>query len=60
MERGLILVFACLLIVLTIAAGAAPAKQADACNWGASSVVVEQVDGQLVQSEPVTTGCIPN
>jgi hypothetical protein len=53
-------VFACLLIVLTIAAGAAPAKQADVCNWGASSVVAEQVDGQLVQSEPVTTGCIPN
>jgi hypothetical protein len=54
------LVFACLAIVLTMAASAAPAKQADACNWGASSIVVEQVDGQLVQSEPVTTGCIPN
>ena len=59
MKRGLILAFACLLIVLTMAAGAAPAKQADACNWGASSVVVEQVDGQLVESEPATTGCIP-
>ena len=59
MKRGLILVFACLLIVLTMAAGAAPAKQADACTWGASSVVVEQVDGQLVESEPATTGCIP-
>ena len=59
MKRGLILVFACLLIVLTMAAGAAPAKQADACSWGASSVVVEQVDGQLVESEPATTGCIP-
>jgi hypothetical protein len=59
MKRGLVLVFACLLIVLTMAAGAARAKQADACNWGASSVVVEQVDGQLVQSEPATTGCIP-
>jgi hypothetical protein len=59
MKRGLILVFACLLTFLTMAAGAAPAKQADACNWGASSVVVEQVDGQLVESEPATTGCIP-
>ena len=59
MKRALILVFACLLIVLTMAAGAAPAKQADACTWGASSVVVEQVDGQLVESEPATTGCIP-
>jgi hypothetical protein len=54
------LVLACLLVVLTMAAGAAPAKQADACTWGASSVVVEVVDGQLVQSEPATTGCNPN
>ena len=59
MKRGLILVFACLLIVLTIAAGAAPATQGEACTWGASSVVVGQVNGKLVESEPVTTGCIP-
>jgi hypothetical protein len=59
MKRGLMLLSACLLVVLTLAAGAAPAKQADACTWGASSVVVEDVNGQLVQSEPVTTGCIP-
>jgi hypothetical protein len=59
MKRGLILFSACLLLVLTLAAGAAPAKQADACTWGASSVVVEEVNGQLVQSEPATTGCIP-
>jgi hypothetical protein len=50
---------ACLLVVLTVAAGAAPAKQRDACTWGASSVVVEEVNGQLVESEPATTGCIP-
>jgi hypothetical protein len=59
MKRDLILIFACLLVVLTVAASAAPAKRADACTWGASSVVVEQVNGQLVESEPVTTGCIP-
>jgi hypothetical protein len=59
MKRPLILVFACLLVVLTVAAGAAPAKQGEACDWGASSMVVEEVNGQLVQSEPVTTGCIP-
>jgi hypothetical protein len=59
MKRGLILVAACLLVVLTLAASAAPAKRADACTWGASSVVVEEVNGQLVQSEPSTTGCIP-
>ena len=59
MKRGLLLICACLLLVMTMAASAAPAKQADACTWGASSVVVEEVNGQLVQSEPVTTGRIP-
>ena len=59
MKRGFLLICACLLLVMTMAASAAPAKQADACTWGASSVVVEEVNGQLVQSERVTTGCIP-
>jgi hypothetical protein len=59
MKRGFLLICACLLLVMTMAASAAPAKQADACTWGASSVVVEEVNGQLVQSEPATTGCIP-
>ena len=67
MKRGLLLVFACLAVVLTVAAAAAPAKQAvppaqqaDTCTWGTSSVVVEEVNGKLVQSEPETTGCIPH
>jgi hypothetical protein len=59
MKRGFLLICACLLLVMTMAASAAPAKQSDACTWGASSVVVEEVNGQLVQSEPLTTGCIP-
>jgi hypothetical protein len=59
MKRGLIFLSACLFVVLTLAAGSAPAQQADSCTWGASSVVVEEVNGQLVESEPVTTGCIP-
>jgi hypothetical protein len=59
MKRGLVLICACLLLVMTMAASAAPAKQTDACTWGASSVVVEVVDGQPVQSEPAVTGCIP-
>ena len=59
MRRPLILILGCLLVVLTVAASAAPAKRSDACTWGASSVVVEEVNGQLIQSEPVTTGCIP-
>src|SRR5213076_436889 len=58
MKRPFILLLACLLVVLTMSASAAPAKRADACTWGASSVVVEQVNGQYVQSEPATTGCI--
>ena len=55
------LVVACLLLVLTVAAGASPApgKRADACTWGASSIVVEQVKGRYVQSEAETMGCIP-
>jgi hypothetical protein len=60
MKRPLMLVFACLPVVLTMSASAAPAKRAEACTWGASSVVVEQVNGQYVQSEPATTGCIPS
>jgi hypothetical protein len=59
MRRGLVIIAACLLVVLTVAAGAAPAKRSVACTWGASSVVAQQVDGKLVQSEPVTTGCTP-
>jgi hypothetical protein len=59
MKRGLVLILACLLLVLTVAASAAPAKQADACTWGASSMVVEEIDGQLLESQPATTGCIP-
>jgi len=53
----LVLAFACLAVLLT--AGAAPAKRADDCTWGASSVLVQEVDGKLVQSEPATSGCIP-
>ena len=59
MKRWLLLVVACLALVLTVAAGAAPNKSAEDCTWGASSVVVESVNGQLVQSAPATSGCIP-
>lgn len=59
MKRSLVLLFVCLGLILTVAASAAPKKRTDECTWGASSVVVEQVDGKLVQSEPATTGCIP-
>jgi hypothetical protein len=60
MRRSLtILVLLCLVLVATVSAAAAPPQQADECTWGASSMVVEEVNGQLVQSDPATTGCIP-
>jgi hypothetical protein len=49
----------CLASLLLLAVGPAPAQQGDSCTWGASSVVVEDVNGELVQSEPAVTGCIP-
>ena len=60
MRRVLALLFVCALAVLLLTASAAPAKRAaDDCTWGASSVMVEEVNGQLVQSEPATSGCVP-
>jgi hypothetical protein len=59
MKRALLLFLACIALILTVAASAAPRKSSDDCTWGASSVVVESVNGQLVQSEPSTSGCIP-
>jgi len=60
MKRPLaILLLLCLVLVATVAAAAAPARQAEDCIWGASSVMVEEVNGQLVQSEPAISGCIP-
>jgi hypothetical protein len=44
---------------MLLTAGAAPATRTDECTWGASSVVVEEVNGKLVQSEPAVTGCVP-
>jgi hypothetical protein len=59
MRRVLVVLVACACFLLLLTAAAAPAKRSDDCTWGASSVIVEEVNGQLVQSEPVTTGCIP-
>ena len=60
MRRVLVVLLVCALAVLLLTAAAAPAKRAaDDCTWGASSVMVEEVNGQLVQSEPATSGCVP-
>jgi len=58
-KRGLAILFACACLVLLLTAASAPAKRSDDCTWGASSVMVEDVNGKLVQSQPVTSGCIP-
>jgi hypothetical protein len=60
MRRILLVLIACFAIVATLAAASAPAQRTQDCTWGASSVVVEDINGQLVQSEPSTSGCIPN
>jgi hypothetical protein len=59
MRRVLILLVACACIAALLTAGTAPAKRSDDCTWGASSVLVQEVNGKLVESDPVTTGCIP-
>ena len=60
MRRLLVVLLVCALAVLLLTAAAAPAKRTDDCTWGASSVMVEEVNGQLVQSGPATSGCIPH
>jgi hypothetical protein len=60
MKRPLVvLVLLCLILVATVSAAAAPAGEPEDCTWGASSVVVAQVNGEYVQSEPAVSGCIP-
>jgi hypothetical protein len=47
---------------LTFGVGSASGRSTgdqQSCTWGASSITAEYVNGQLVQSQPVTTGCIP-
>jgi hypothetical protein len=59
MRRFLLVSVACVCLAVLLAAGSAPAQRSDDCTWGASSVVVQEVNGTLVQSDPVTTGCAP-
>jgi hypothetical protein len=53
----------CLAVALALPlGGSAAAGEADvdnACTWGASSVVAEIRDGEVVVSQAETTGCIP-
>jgi len=60
MRRVLAFLVVCACLVLLLTAAAAPARRADDCTWGASSVTAQDVNGQLVQSDPATSGCIPH
>jgi hypothetical protein len=46
--------------MFVVAGSAAPSTRSDVCTWGASSVVVEDLNGKLVQNDPETSGCIPH
>ena len=60
--RGLLRLAWAVALALGLAVGVASARGAsheEACTWGASSMTAQFVDGKLVESEPVTTGCSP-
>jgi hypothetical protein len=58
--KGRVLIL-CLAAAFVVPLGGASAAEpaAPECTWGASSVVAELKDGELVVSEPATSGCIP-
>jgi hypothetical protein len=61
--RGLVRLTCSIALAAALAFGVAAARGAShdggACTWGASSMTAQVVDGNLVESEPVTTGCAP-
>jgi hypothetical protein len=46
-------------LALSVASARGASHDDGSCTWGASSITAQFVDGKLVQSEPVTTGCAP-
>lgn len=46
-------------VVSSGSASSAPAAHGSTCSWGASSITAEVVDGKVVQTAPVRTGCAP-
>jgi hypothetical protein len=61
--RGLLRRTCSVALAASLACGVASARGASrddgSCTWGASSITAQVVDGKLVESEPVTTGCAP-
>ncbi|HEX6680060.1 MAG TPA: hypothetical protein VF063_05390 [Gaiellaceae bacterium] len=57
--RLLVVAMALALALVGAVPGAGSTKQ-DTCDWGASSIAGEFVNGQfVVTSGPTTTGCVP-
>jgi hypothetical protein len=58
--RVIACLFVALVAVLTLSAATATGarREPTTCTWGASSVRAEVVDGNLVASQPATSGCI--
>jgi hypothetical protein len=56
--KGRVLIL-CLAAALVVPLGGGASAAEPECTWGASSVVAELKDGELVVSEPATSGCIP-
>jgi hypothetical protein len=44
-------------LVCGVASARGASHDDGSCTWGASSVTAQYVDGKLVESTPVTTGC---
>lgn len=62
MLRRVILTFGCLLALIAPIGGAVASDQrpaSAACTWGASSMTAELVNGVWVESQPETSGCVP-
>jgi hypothetical protein len=56
--KGRVLIL-CLAAALVVPLGGGASAAEPECTWGASSVVAELKDGELIVSEPATSGCIP-
>jgi hypothetical protein len=61
MMRRVVLTFACLFALIAPISGAVASEQrqpSDQCTWGASSVTAELENGEWVESQPQTSGCV--
>jgi hypothetical protein len=59
--RKFVVIIAVLFVLTACAASAGPSSQPSSdppnCTWGASSITASSVNGQVVESEPQTSGC---